>query len=1516
MRGLGALHKEPVVVGDIRPCNLLFDSRGVVKFHHFALASGIRPDGTRDRDVRRRQIPGHYLPPEVLDGAPFSLQSDLWGFGCLLYESLAGKPLFSEGLPLEDLKMRVSALTLEFSETFISRASPELRHLVRWLLRHNPMDRLAWPFLAYHPWFGGRVSINSVPLAMPQDCALEKWWDERLADDVTYGQRFSLATEMFCPSQLLTDDSTPSISGIDDSKGGGPPINAEGAVTHTTESPTYVSTRPVQPCVGDGRQSPSAAMLAEMEVKAGFPGGTLHVMDGVGENANATPAATQQRPATVHGRERRYEKEDGADETERPKSPSRPHTAGHPGYRTGGETRRDRRMPFTACRDMDDLRDRGIARQLFQAGPMGLAGEGGDTPAGAPAAAAAAHGTEDGHQFDGAEHEASHSGGAVSMTDTDLSVRASDVSVQEGGTPPTCGEFRDNSSGEESEVDFVEVIRDTSRTHSSIPVSDRVLSDDDHCLEEGEMGGSAEDGGVSPPLSPVSGHSTGPIEQVGLGSGVIAHVEGDTGMSPSSTGRLTPIPVEDADAHEMDVGSSMDGHLNGDQWGIVAAAETGRQEPQARSSELGRGSPMGESDRVAGDLVVHDYSDDGASDESGSEFGASRAGSVSSATSAADSMSWSNSPHSATPVRSIVARAADAEERRDSVEAIHVQRVSGASAWGSPERKRGARTGALALQLNAFDTPGAPEALFMSELNAASRWYLLVEDGGEQRPSSRYVPGNSYRQALSEWSDVVVMGARLVHWAHGLAYGPMWKRDGYVVETGGTLSVRWQGYPRLPALDPTRRLLSRKQFTEGTDDDRSIVLNVVERNIPRPGTVPPQATVTLLYLHHLLAFSGNSVFMLERTRLLSTILRAMAMALRCLVRWSKPRREVRNLALGQLKRAGFELKLSEAVEQHRQGEETLVYDLLPLLCHVVANPLNDVTSVGAERLGAVKPLCEAVCAVCLGLVAVSDCALTRASASGALVLYAWRLGDMSIPRLYPRPTETDTLWRRPPPPPSFRASLDERGAGEDAHHGRGRRRVEEDAQRAVSPEEEVSYWDGLSRTAKRFVSREFVLMLDMCLARFQPLVLGATKVKDALYVDDLRVLRNILECVQTLSMRAPCVMACIVERRPLLVRKLLAVGLSLLEGFHDGAEGRIRESFEAEAAAAATAASSSGSLRKEGRGQSRSMSRSGGGLRGEGEETGSVVSSPRSGGRMYASKQECGVFATVDLMQLVSMAALGCVVRLLFRLPLVCLTEDLVNDLLACVVVNERHDGPPPAGCANAVWKDAMGVMQGVPSLQCVSAVGQDGGPLGGEGAGRPAGSADGFSLTGGLVSPSRPGTAGDRSGPGPVPAPSGHGVGPERRAMYVLPLLCSSSVECVRSVGLQLLSSLLFAPTGWQPRQVPCDAPRLLRDERLTPVFSRSRLEGLRSGARLPSEALFMQLVGGAHGALLRESLLIAVTATSQMVIDDGEGVEERSGRFGESSSSQRPAGGVGGEAMSKMGGGTGCGSGYPRRT
>ena len=91
--GLDALHNQGLVHRDVKSSNIMLNEQGDAALTDFGLAKG--PAYTVL--TRPGQVMGtlDYMAPELIQGAPATGASDLYAFGCVIYECISGSPPFA-----------------------------------------------------------------------------------------------------------------------------------------------------------------------------------------------------------------------------------------------------------------------------------------------------------------------------------------------------------------------------------------------------------------------------------------------------------------------------------------------------------------------------------------------------------------------------------------------------------------------------------------------------------------------------------------------------------------------------------------------------------------------------------------------------------------------------------------------------------------------------------------------------------------------------------------------------------------------------------------------------------------------------------------------------------------------------------------------------------------------------------------------------------------------------------------------------------------------------------------------------------------------------------------------------------------------------------------------------------------------------------------------------------------------------------------------------------------------------
>jgi hypothetical protein len=132
---LAVAHERAIVHRDIKPQNVMLTADGTVKVLDFGVA------GILDQRMTSTGVTvgtPAYMAPEQMYGHPAAPRTDLYALGCLLYEMLAGQPVFTAASPAELVRKHLEQAPAPLPRDDVH---PRLTELVWRLLEKDPARR-------------------------------------------------------------------------------------------------------------------------------------------------------------------------------------------------------------------------------------------------------------------------------------------------------------------------------------------------------------------------------------------------------------------------------------------------------------------------------------------------------------------------------------------------------------------------------------------------------------------------------------------------------------------------------------------------------------------------------------------------------------------------------------------------------------------------------------------------------------------------------------------------------------------------------------------------------------------------------------------------------------------------------------------------------------------------------------------------------------------------------------------------------------------------------------------------------------------------------------------------------------------------------------------------------------------------------------------------------------------------------------------------------------------------------
>ncbi|HVQ16179.1 MAG TPA: protein kinase, partial [Vicinamibacterales bacterium] len=152
---LEAAHEQGIIHRDLKPSNIKLRPDGTVKVLDFGLAKAMEPTGERSSILSRSPTittpamtqmgmilgTAAYMSPEQAKGRPADKRSDVWAFGCVLFETLTGRQSF-EGEDISETLASVLKSEPDWA-ALPADVSPAIRTLLRRCLAKDRRQRIS-----------------------------------------------------------------------------------------------------------------------------------------------------------------------------------------------------------------------------------------------------------------------------------------------------------------------------------------------------------------------------------------------------------------------------------------------------------------------------------------------------------------------------------------------------------------------------------------------------------------------------------------------------------------------------------------------------------------------------------------------------------------------------------------------------------------------------------------------------------------------------------------------------------------------------------------------------------------------------------------------------------------------------------------------------------------------------------------------------------------------------------------------------------------------------------------------------------------------------------------------------------------------------------------------------------------------------------------------------------------------------------------------------------------------------
>jgi serine/threonine protein kinase len=187
--GLAAAHARGLVHRDLKPENVIITPESRAKILDFGLARSVTSENAAEASAPTRVVTAPhmvlgtagYMSPEQAKGQPADHRSDVFAFGCVLYEMLSGKRAFPGETAIEAMSAVVREAPAPPTSTPARPMPPALLRIVERCLEKSPSARfqstidLAFALKSLSSVDSGATVVGASVAAAPIRRALMSW---------------------------------------------------------------------------------------------------------------------------------------------------------------------------------------------------------------------------------------------------------------------------------------------------------------------------------------------------------------------------------------------------------------------------------------------------------------------------------------------------------------------------------------------------------------------------------------------------------------------------------------------------------------------------------------------------------------------------------------------------------------------------------------------------------------------------------------------------------------------------------------------------------------------------------------------------------------------------------------------------------------------------------------------------------------------------------------------------------------------------------------------------------------------------------------------------------------------------------------------------------------------------------------------------------------------------------------------------------------------------------------------